>query len=113
MSPELFAPGAFTSELFASDLSNLLFWGVNALWAVVALYGLVAYRSLVVGYFFAAIWALTVCLYLAAPMLANDHLSLVDSFFLLCAVVAVAQVILELIGAIGAVFGFAKSPDDE
>lgn len=104
---------AFTSDFVAAEIATAAFWGLNAIFAMVVLHGLIVHRSLVAAYYFAAIWALTACLYFAAPMLGNVQLSLVDSFFLLCAIVPVAQAILELIGAIDGVLGPAKSPDGE
>lgn len=104
---------AFSSELFSLELATLLFWIVNAAWVVVVLYGLIAHRSLAAAYAFAAMWVMTLCFYVAAPMVTKSHLSLVDSFFLLSAVVCVAQVIFDGIATIRTAFGFAKSRDSE
>jgi hypothetical protein len=46
-------------------------------------------------------------------MVTKSHLSLVDSFFLLSAVVCVAQVIFDGTATIRAAFGVAKSRDSE
>lgn len=104
---------ALGSDLFSLELATVLLWIVNAAWVAVALYGLIAHRSLTAAYAFAAIWALTLCLHIAVPVLTEHNLSLVDSFFLLAVVATCAQVILEVFGAIGAAFGFAKSRDNE
>lgn len=104
---------ALNSELFSLELATVLFWIVNAAWVAVVLYGLIAHRSLIAVYAFAAMWVLTLCLHVAVPMVTKSHLSLVDSFFLLSAVVCVAQVIFDGTATIRAAFGFAKSQDSE
>jgi hypothetical protein len=104
---------SMASRLFSLELATALFWAVNAAWVAVVLYGLIAHRSLMAAYAFVAIWALTACLHVAVPMLTEHRLSLVDSFFLLSAIVCFVQGIFEGIAAIGTVFGVAKSRNTE
>lgn len=104
---------ALSSELFSLELATVLFSIASAAWVAVVLYGLIAHRSLTAAYAFAAIWVLTLCLYVAVPMVTKSHLSLVDSFFLLSAIVCVVQVIFDGTATIRAAFGFAKSRDSE
>lgn len=105
------ASDALTSDFFGLELATLLFWGVNAAWVMVVLHGMIVHRSFAAACLFAVMWALTLCLYVAVPLLTAIHLTLVDSFFLLAVIMTGAQAIFDLISTIGAVFGWSNSQD--
>lgn len=100
---------ALTSDFFELELATLLFWGANAAWVMVVLHGMIVHRSLAAAYLFAVMWALTLCLHIAVPLLTTTELTLVDSFFLLAVILPGAQAIFDVIGVIGTVFGWGNS----
>jgi hypothetical protein len=103
---------ALTRDIFAMDLATVAFWGLNAVWVIIALQGLIVHRSFAAACLFAVLWALTLCIYVAAPLLTTAHLSLAESFILLGFTLTVAQTIFDVIGLFGAALGLGRSRDN-